>query len=172
MAVLGVQLHAFRCPQTLLPRCTGDGISKRQSRHPRCSEPRDYFFFPSPLSSLGGISFLLGSVNSASLSFGYSGLSILQNSSSIHLFCKLLLRFDALKNESQKDLQNNSTLVLTRFPWGSKQKVGDQLELGERIGKNTGRAKGISKHYLTTKVKRKWKSNNVISSLLRTVTLL
>lgn len=120
MAILGVQLYSFSCLQTLLPRCTGDGISKRQSRNPWCSEPRDYFFFPFPFSSLRGISFLLGSVNSAILSFGYSRLSILENSSSINLFCKLLLRFDALKNESQKDLQSNSTLVLTHFPWGNK----------------------------------------------------
>lgn len=73
--------------------------------------------FPSPLSSLGGISLLRGSVSKCYfLSFGYSRLSILENSSSINLFCKLLLRFDALKNESQKDLQNNSTWVLTHFP--------------------------------------------------------
>lgn len=114
MAILGVQLSSFQ------PRCTSDGVSKKQSRNPYCSEPRNYFFFSSPLSSLGGISFLPGSVNSAILSFSYSRLSILKNSSSINLFCKLLLRFDALENESQKDLQNNSTLVLTHFPWGKK----------------------------------------------------
>lgn len=107
--------YSFSCLQTPLPRCTSDCICKRRSWNPRCSEPCDHFFLPSPLSSLGGLSFLLGSVG-AVLSFGDLRRSVLKNSSSINLFCKLRLKFDALKNESQKYLQNNSTLILTHFP--------------------------------------------------------